>query len=31
MEGAVFFSHVHTVHLDNYQCFFTNWCTIGYS
>jgi hypothetical protein len=22
------FFHVHTVHLDNYQSFFTNWCTI---
>ena len=26
----LFFSpHIHTVHLDNYQRFFTNWCTIG--
>jgi len=23
------FFHVHTVHLDNYQSFFTNRCTIG--
>jgi len=25
----IYIFHVHTVHLDNYQSFFTNWCTTG--